>query len=413
MSLSNLAVLGGDPQFSDSKHVGRPNIGDSVTFLSRAADILQRQWLTNDGKYVRELEERLSAFLGVRHTIAVTNATIGLELLTRALGLTGEVIVPSFTFVASAHALTLAGVTPVFTDVLSSTHCLDPEAVEANISQNTSAILGVHLWGNVCNTKKLDSIASRHDLVMIYDAAHAFGCRSGDGRVGGFGRAEVFSFHATKVFNSFEGGCVTTNDDELAHKLRLTRNFGFAGYDNVVNLGTNAKMTEICAAMGLTNLESFELCVAANRANAERYHEELATIPGIKLISPFVDSEVSMSMTNAQYIVVEVSPMSFPLTRDELMTVLWREGVIARRYFYPGCHNMEPYKSTSAESVDVVLKRLPITEYLCRNVLVLPTGTATKACDISVICGIILQAASKASAVRASLELERHGANAN
>ena len=174
----------------------------------------------------------------------------------------------------------------------------------------------------------------------MYDAAHAFGCTHRDRRVGGFGAAEVFSFHATKFVNAFEGGAVTTNDDAMAQKMRLMRNFGFAGYDNVIYIGTNGKMTEVCAAMGLTSLESMEEFVVHNRVNHAAYAEYLADVPGIRLL-PYDPSE----QPNYQYIVIEVDAAEFGLTRDELLSMLHARNILARRYFYPGCHAMEPYRS--------------------------------------------------------------------
>jgi dTDP-4-amino-4,6-dideoxygalactose transaminase len=229
-------------------------MGDREAFLTRVGEIFDRGWFSNDGPVVREFEARLAEMAGVRHCVATCNGTIALEIAIRALGLEGEVIVPSYTFVATAHALHWQGVTPVFADIDPRTHTLDPEAVRRAITPRTTGIIGVHLWGQPAAVDELQAIADEHGLSLMFDAAHAFACTHQGRMIGGFGRAEVFSFHATKFFNSFEGGAVMTDDDEIAEKARLMRNFGFAGYDNVIHPGTNGKMIEVCAAMGLTNL---------------------------------------------------------------------------------------------------------------------------------------------------------------
>ncbi|HLB83912.1 MAG TPA: aminotransferase class I/II-fold pyridoxal phosphate-dependent enzyme, partial [Steroidobacteraceae bacterium] len=229
--VEDLAIAGGPPAFRESLHVGRPNIGDRARLLERINDLLDRRWLTNDGRYVRELEAELARRIGVRHCLAVCNATLGLQLAARALDLSGEVIVPAFTFVATAHALQWLGIAPVFADIDPRTHNIDPAHVEALVNERTTGILGVHLWGRACDVRALAAIARRHRLRLLFDAAHAFGC-SHDGRsLGSFGDAEVLSFHATKYVNSFEGGAVTTDDDTLAARVRAMRNFGLAGGD--------------------------------------------------------------------------------------------------------------------------------------------------------------------------------------
>ena len=272
---SNLAILGGVPAFTEPLHVGRPNIGDRTALLSRINDLLDRHWLTNNGPFVREFEGRIADFLGVKNCIAMCNATVALEIATRALGLHGEVIVPSFTFIATAHALQWQETTPVFCDVDPATHNLDPGKVEAMITPRTTGIMGVHVWGRPCDIDALDEIARRRSLKLMFDAAHAFGNSYRGRMIGNFGQVEVFSFHATKFFNTFEGGAVVTNDDDLAAKIRLMTNFGFAGYDNVIYVGTNGKMPEVSAAMGLTGLESLDEFIAANRRNHAAYRAGL------------------------------------------------------------------------------------------------------------------------------------------
>lgn len=371
------------PPSGELMYIGRPNIGDREAFLARIGDILDRRWLSNNGRYVQEFEKRVADMLDVKHCVATCNATVGLEIATRALGLHGEVIVPSFTFVATAHCLQWQGITPVFCDVDPHTHNMDPAQVERLITPRTTGILGVHLWGRVCAVEALEEIASRHGLQLLFDASHAFGCSHGGKMIGGFGRAEVFSFHATKFINTLEGGVVTTNDDALAHKMRMMKNFGFTGYDCVEYLGINGKMNEISAAMGLTNLESIEEFVAVNRRNYELYRECLAPLPGIKLIA-YPDTE----RCNYQYVVVEIDETRTGISRDTLVEHLHAKGVIARRYFHPGCHRMEPYASRSPGHSVI----LPHTEFLCSRVLILPTGTSVSKDDVERVCDIIRSA---------------------
>ena len=391
---SRLAVLGGAPAFAERLHVGRPNIGDRTRLLERFEDLLDRRWLTNDGPYVQEFERRLAQLLEVRHVVAMCNATVALEIAVRALGMTGEVIVPSFTFVATAHALQWQQITPVFCDVDPATHNIDPERVESLVTPRTTGIVGVHVWGRPADVTALAEIAARRGLRLLYDAAHAFGCTAGGRMIGGFGDAEVFSFHATKFLTSGEGGAVATSDDALAERMRLMRNFGFAGYDQVVYVGTNGKMGELPAAMGLTSLDAIDRFVAANRTNHAAYTAALAGIPGITIV-PYDAAERS----NYQYVVVEVEEGEAGLGRDELQRVLWAENVMARRYFYPGCHRMEPYRSYFPNAGLL----LPETERLVTRVLTLPTGTAMDDASVARVCGIVRAAVEDAPRVRRAL----------
>ena len=333
--------------------------------MARINDLLDRRWLTNNGPFVQEFEQRVADFLGVKHCIAMCNATVALEIAIRALGLHGEVIVPSFTFIATAHALQWQEITPVFCDVDPATHNLDPAKVEAMITPRTTGIIGVHVWGRPCAIEALSEIAQRRGLKLMFDAAHAFGCSYRGRMIGNFGEAEVFSFHATKFFNTFEGGAVVTNDDELAAKIRLMKNFGFAGYDNVIYVGTNGKMSEVSAAMGLTGLESLDEFIAANRRNYAAYRAGLQDMPGIQLIA-YDEAE----RCNYQYVIVEVDEATAGISRDDLVRVLHAENVLARRYFYPGCHQMEPYRSYFPHAGLL----LPETERLTQRVMSLPTG---------------------------------------
>ena len=392
--LDQLAVFGGTPQFTDKLHVGQPNIGDRAHFLERVNRIFDSRWLTNNGETVQELERRIGDFLGVRHVIAVCNATIGLEIAIRALDMKDEVIVPSLTFVATAHALQWQRITPVFCDIDPATHDIDPARVRELVTPRTSGILGVHLWGRPCDVEALQAIADDHGLPLLFDAAHAFGCSHRGRMVGNFGRAEVFSFHGTKFFNTFEGGAIATNDDALAAKIRLMINFGFASYDNVVHIGTNGKMNEVCAAMGLTSLASLDDFVATNRRNADVYARRFAAVPGMRLCR-YDEAE----RNNFQYVVVEYTPAPGGPSRDDLIRLLWAENVMARKYFWPGCHRMEPYRTLYPDAG----ARLPHTEAVAERLLVLPTGTGVAAPQIEALCDLLALAVAEGPAVAARL----------
>lgn len=384
-----LAILGGRPAFKNELHVGRPNIGDRRAFMRRLERILDSRWLTNNGPCVREFEAEIARIAGVRNCVAVCNATIALQIAIRALELKGEVIVPSFTFVATAHALQWEEIRPVFCDIDEKSFTIDPACVERLITPRTTGIIGVHLWGRPCAVDALSRIAKRHRLKLLFDAAHAFGCSYKGKSVGRFGDAEVLSFHATKFLNTFEGGAILTDNDALAKKIRLMKNFGFAGNDNVIYLGTNGKMSEVSAAMGLSGLESMDKFIAVNRRNYRAYDKALKGIPGVSLV-PYDEKERS----NYQYVTVLVDQDRAGLSRDHVMTALMAERVLARRYFYPGCHRMEPYKSRPRRPSD-----LRVTERASGRTLLLPTGTAVGTHEIAAIGGIIRAAVAQAPRV--------------
>lgn len=373
------------PAFPQPIHVGRPNIARPQDFLKLVEGALERRWLSNDGPLVREFEKRVAEFLGVKHCVAINNGTVALEILIKASGLSGEVIVPSWTFIATVHALKWHGITPVFADVDPETHSLDPQSVRSSITERTTGILGVHLWGRPAQVDALQEIADERGLTLIFDAAHAFGASSGDRMVGNFGAAEILSFHATKFFNAIEGGAIVTNDDALAERARLMRNFGFAGEDNVISEGTNGKMTEISAAMGLSNFEGIDDLISTNKRNYEAYVRAVANVSGMRIL-PIEGG----NRNNYQYVVLLVESGA-GINRDELLAVLRKNNVLARRYFWPACHRMEPYRTLDPQAGET----LPVTERLADQVIVLPTGTAVGETEIGVITDIITKAASR------------------
>ncbi len=378
-SAADLAINGAPPAFEEPLHVGRPNMGDRTAFLKYANEIFDRRWLTNNGPMVQELEQRIAEYHKVKHCIAMSNGTIALEIAIRALGLEGEVIIPSYTFIATAHALHWQAITPVFADIDPISHNLDPASVRAMITPRTSGIIGVHLWGRCAPVEELQEIADEFNLKLMFDAAHAFACSYKDTMIGNFGACEILSFHATKFFNTFEGGAVLTNDDEMAQTMRLMRNFGFDGVDNVIHPGTNGKMTEMAAAMGLVNLDAIDGVIEANKQNYITYKSELDKLPGIHVID-FDESQYN----NYQYIVVEIIDQC-PVSRDFIIQALHAENILARKYFWPGCHSMKPYRDLFPHSGLLLKNTIKIAE----NVIVLPTGTTINEALVKTVTGVI------------------------
>ncbi|NND91683.1 MAG: dTDP-4-dehydro-6-deoxyglucose aminotransferase [Granulosicoccus sp.] len=393
-SNSEVALLGGTPAFTEDLCVGRPNVPDRSAFMARMNAMFDSGRLTNLGPMVQEFEKQVARIAGTRHCVATCNATVGLELAISALGMKGDVIVPSFTFIATVHALWRQGITPIFCDIDPVTHCLDIASVEAAMTSRTTGILGVHLWGNMSATNELHDLAQRKGVKLLFDAAHAFACGTKQRAVGSFGDAEVFSFHATKFVHAFEGGAIVTDDGDLADRLRLMTNFGFADEDEVLHLGTNGKMSEPSAAMGLTSLEAMDSIIAHNKRNYAAYDVALKAVPGVRLQYRSMEDP-----HNYHYVVTEIDESVTGLSRDELVAALRLENVIARRYFYPGCHRMEPYSSLFPQARHT----LPVTEEISRRVIILPTGQTVNEADIGRLVGRIAAIVRRAREVRQAL----------
>jgi dTDP-4-amino-4,6-dideoxygalactose transaminase len=378
-TLDDLAINGAKPAFSQPLHVGRPFIGDRKVFLAYIDEILDNRWLTNNGPMVQTLEKKVAAYHDVKHCVAMSSGTVALEIAIRALKLEGEVIVPSFTFIATAHALHWQAIKPVFADIDPDTHNLATDSVRQMINENTTGIIGVHLWGRSAPVEELQLIADENNLKLMFDSAHAFGCSHNGVMIGNFGDCEVLSFHATKFFQTLEGGAVLTNNDELANTLRLMRNFGFSGIDNVIHPGTNGKMNEMSAAMGLTNLYSIENRIDQNRKIYQYYLNALASIPCIKLLQ-YDEREKN----NYQYIVLQIGD-DCNVSRDRVVEVLRAENILARRYFWPGCHRMKPYQNMINRSD----QRLEHSEKVSDKVIVLPAGISADEKAIDTIVSVI------------------------
>lgn len=395
MSAVELAILGAEPAFEQPLPVGQLYFPEWSAYEAAMRGIFERQYYTNQGPLTQQLEQVLQERLGVRHAICVTNATIGLLMAADALGLRGKVITPAFSFIATSQSLTWAGLEPLFCDVDPLTHQLDPARVEALLEDNeVSAILAVNLWGDVCAHDRLVQLAERRGVPLYYDSAHAFGCAVQGRAVGNFGALEVFSFHATKVLSAAEGGCICTNDDELAARLRNIRSSYGAGRPVHVSRTANGRMSEAQAAIALLSLEGFAQIIERNRDIFAAYREALAGLPGLRLIEP-----QAVSTTNYQYVVCEIDAERFGLSRDQLQAVLRADNVLARRYFYPGIHRCTPY----AERYPQAGEGLPVTEALCSRVLQLPIGQPVDVSDAQRIGQIVRTAQEQAASVLQNL----------
>ena len=300
-SIADWAIFGGQPAFAAPIHVGQLclPLWDGVEAAVRG--IFERQWYANHGPLVHQLEQAFAEFIGVRHAIAVTNGTIALMIMAKALDMVGEVIVPAFTFPATAQALSWAGLTPVFGDVDPGTHNLSAKAARDLVTPRTRAILGVHLWGRACDPTGLRELAQEFGLRLVYDACHAVACTHRGARIGGLGDVEAFSFHATKILSATEGGCITTNDDALAARIRTIRSFHPGETHAPVSLRINGKMSEAQAAFALLSLADLPRNIERNRARYETYRQGLAGLAGISLIA-YPEQEAN----NHQYVVIEV-----------------------------------------------------------------------------------------------------------
>lgn len=377
-----LAIFSGNPAFKNPLYVGSPIVEEEVkkNYFKYMKQVFARNCFTNDGPLVRKLEKKIADIHRVKYCVAVCNATLAEILVLKALELQGEAILPAFTFIATAHACLWQGLEPIFCDIDPDNLTIDVRRAESLINKKTSVIIGVHVFGNVCEAEKLNKLARNYGLKLIYDAAHAFRCYFGNKPIGNFGDAEIISFHATKFFSTFEGGAVLTNDSKLDERLRHLRNFGFTGYDRVEFLGINAKMSESSAAMGLASLESIRSRINRLKENHLAYRKNLAAIPGITVVPVGAKGK-----SNYQFCALLVDHKRFGVSRDLLYEILWKENVFARRYFYPGCHRMEPYRSLWPNAY----RRLPVTEDISKRILCLPTNLKNPQKDIPLIVEII------------------------
>ena len=336
-----------------------PDLNDFKTMLE---DIWKRKWLTNNGHYHEELEKALADYLGVKYISLFTNGTLPLITALQAMRITGEVITTPYSFVATTHSIWWNGLKPVFVDVDEATGNIDPEKIEAAITPHTTAIMPVHVYGTPCNMKRIQEIADIYGLKIIYDAAHAFGVRVNGESVLKAGDMSTLSFHATKVYNTIEGGALICHDEATKKRIDYLKNFGFAGETTVVAPGINSKMDEIRATYGLLNLKQVDKAIAKRKAVADKYREALKNIDGIRFLP-----DIEGVRHNYAYFPIFISK-EYGISRDELYTLLQKHNIYGRRYFYPLISTFSAYKGLDSANP----ANLPIAHKLADQVLCLP-----------------------------------------
>jgi len=349
-------------------------------YIEEIKPMWDSHWLTNMGPKHKELQSRLSDYLGVENIDLLTNGHMALELSMQALDLHGEVITSPFTFASTTHAIVRNGLTPVFCDIDPQTLTIDASKIEALITDKTCAIVPVHVYGNICDVEEIERIANKYSLKVIYDAAHTFGETYKGKGIGSFGDVSCFSFHATKVFNTIEGGAVCFKDKEFGKTLYSLKNFGIMGPEQVGTVGANAKMNEFCAAMGICNLRHVEEEIAKRKAVVERYREHLEGVDGIQL-SPIQDGV----KPNYAYFPAVFDEKVFGSSRNEVFDALAKEGIGARKYFYPITNSFECFHG----KYDV--NETPVALHISKRVLTLPLYADLALEDVDRICEIVLK----------------------
>ena len=348
-------------------------------YCEEIKDVWETHWLTNMGSKHQELQKNLIEYLDVEAMEIFTNGHMALELSLQALNLKGEVITTPFTFASTTHSIVRNGLEPVFCDINPIDFTMDVSKIEALINDRTCAIMPVHVYGNVCNVEEIQRIADKYGLKVIYDAAHTFGVKYKGKGIGSFGDVSCFSFHATKVFNTIEGGAACFKDKELGAALYRLKNFGIRGPEVVDGVGANAKMNEFCAAMGLCNLRHIEGEIAKRKAVVEKYREYLEEVDGIQLNPIQEDVE-----PNYAYFPVIFDEKIFGATRNEVMAKLAEEGIVARKYFYPLTNTFDAFHG----KYDV--NETPVALYMSKRVLTLPLYADLPLDVVEKICKIIL-----------------------
>lgn len=347
-------------------------------YTNEIASLWDTHMLTNMGAKHHQLEEELEKYLGVDDIALFVNGHNALECVIEAMGLKGKVITTPYSFASTTHAIVRKGLTPVFADIKPDDYTLDPEKIEELIDEDTCAIMPVHVYGNLCDVDAIQEIADRHGIKVIYDAAHAFGVKKDGVSSATFGDASMFSFHATKVFNTIEGGAICFKDSELKCLLDQWKNFGITGVESVEFVGGNAKMNEFAAAMGLCNLRHLDEEIAKRKVVAERYWERLGAMPGVKICLP------QPGVTpNYAYLPAVFEERSFGVTRDEVYAALMVHNIHPRKYFYPLISDYECYAGCF-NSCDT-----PIAKRVAKRVLTLPMYADLALEDVDRICDII------------------------
>lgn len=345
-------------------------------YVEEIKDLWDSHWLTNMGAKHKQLEAELTKYLHTPNITLFTNGHLALECAIAAFNLTGEVITTPFTFASTTHAIMRNGLKPVFCDINREDYTMDVDRIESLITDKTSAIVPVHVYGNICNVKEIERIAKKYNLKVIYDAAHAFGVCVDDVNVSNFGDASMFSFHATKVFHTIEGGAVTFNNIEIKKILDDLKNFGITGPESVEYIGGNAKMNEFQAAMGLCNLRHIDAEIDKRKTVVDRYKENLKDVKGIQMVK-------CQDGVHSNYAYFPVLFDGYKRNRDEVYEALKAENIIARKYFYPLANNFECYKDKYNS------QETPVAQFVSERVLTLPLYADLELEEVDRICHLI------------------------
>lgn len=344
-------------------YVTQPSLPDLEEFIPYLREIWDNKILTNNGPMHKQLEKELAEFLGVPFISLFANGTLALVTALQALRITGEVITTPYSFVATTHSLWWNNIKPVFVDIESKFGNIDPDKIEAAITPKTTAIMPVHVYGNPCYVDKIQKIADIYGLRLIYDAAHAFGVKYKGGSILNYGDLSILSFHATKVFNTFEGGAIISHDSATKKRIDYLKNFGFAGETTIMAPGINSKMNEVQAAMGLLQLKSFDENIKKRKVVAETYRELLKDIKGISMLS-----EPEDTVSNYAYFPIFVNEIEYGMNRDALYEKMKQNNIFGRRYFYPLISEFSMYKGLESSSH----KNLPVAHKIADEVICLP-----------------------------------------
>jgi len=361
-------------------YVTSPSLPPLAEFIPYLEKIWKSKWLTNNGQFHQQFEAALAEYLGAKYVSFFTNGMIALQTGMQALRVTGEVITTPFTFVATTHAIHLNGCTPVFCDIEPDTFTLDPDKVESLITPRTTAIMPVHVYGNPCQHEKLKKIADTYGLKLFYDAAHVFGVKKDGLSVTNWGDLSMLSFHATKVFNTLEGGALVTNDETLKKRIDLFRNFGFQDEVTVVAPGSNGKVDEVRSAYGLLQLKYVDREIAKRQEVTAYYREHLKALSGIRILQ-----DIPGVNHNYGYFPILVDAGAYGTTRDALYEKFKANGIFARRYFYPLCSEFPTYRKLPS----ALLGNLPVAEKTAQEVLCLPISANLTAFQMQIIISLL------------------------
>jgi len=362
-------------------YVTQPSLPPLDKFVNYLEKIWGSKWLTNNGEFHQQFEAVLSDYLGVKHISLFTNGTLALVVGLQALRISGEVITTPYSFVATTHALHWNGITPVFCDIEEKNFNINPDKIEALITPKTTAILPVHVYGYPCNVEKIQKIADTYGLRVIYDAAHAFSVKLNNNSIANYGDLSILSFHATKIFNTFEGGAIVTNDDKLKQRIDFLKNFGFADEITVVAPGINAKMSEFQAALGLLQLDNIDDEIKRRREIVNFYREKLTGVKGIKFYNDFKNVK-----HNYGYFPVLIDQNEYGSSRDKVYSKLKQNDIFARRYFYPLISQFPTYRGLPSASAG----NLPVAEKITKQILCLPVYVNLNKNDIIRIVSLLM-----------------------